>query len=199
MPSLEAGRFARSVKMKSKYLAERDLSKCGHALVPVEIDWSVFPDSAVSGRKKMTSSTCKHCWIISRGGYKGRRQCRGAQAKLRACQVRTWLKMRHTVNAAPLLKVWGVTEAQAAARFRAAATSAQKHEFEGVSPTGHDWTTFYVSAKDYYPETARKCTVVTSKFGLALGAGSLLRTLLLGLVKDCVGLFLGPVCPNGRS
>lgn len=53
VPSLKAGRFARSVTMKSKYLAKRDLSKCGHALVPVEIDWSVLPDSAASSYKKL--------------------------------------------------------------------------------------------------------------------------------------------------
>jgi hypothetical protein len=143
VPSLKAGRFARSVTMKSKYLAKRDLSKCGHALVPVEIDWSVLPDSAASTRKKLTSSTCKHCWIVCRGGYKGHTQCRGPHAKLAASQVPTWLKMRNTVNAAPLLKAWGVSESQAVARFVAAATPVQKHEFDVVADNGHKWDSLF--------------------------------------------------------
>jgi hypothetical protein len=129
--------------MKSKYLAKRDLSKCGHALVPVEIDWSVLPDSAASTRKKLTSSTCKHCWIVCRGGYKGHTQCRGPHAKLAASQVPTWLKMRNTVNAAPLLKAWGVSESQAVARFVAAATPGQKHEFDVVADNGHKWDSLF--------------------------------------------------------
>ena len=64
--------------------------------------------------------------------------------------------MRNTVNAAPSLKAWGVSESQAVARFVAAATPGQKHEFDVVADNGHKWDSVFVFAQDYYPGTDRK-------------------------------------------
>ena len=153
VPSLKAGRISRTGKMKEKYMKKRDLTRCGHELVPVDVDWSVWPNLKKASRKLMVGLTCKNCWIVCRGSYKGKAQCRGKDAPLLVRQVGTWSKICGTVNLPRLLHAWGVTKQQAEQRFLAADESRRDSR---LHLKGHDWKQLCFTYDKFYPGSENK-------------------------------------------
>lgn len=131
VPSLTAGRLSASLKMKTRNRAKMDLTKNGHDLVPVELDWSAWPAaSASTSRRHVVGLTCRKCWVIFRGSCQNKNKCKGSDGKVSYPQISLWDRLRANVNRAKLLLAWGVTETQADARFDAAAGSTRKLDFD---------------------------------------------------------------------
>ena len=83
IPSLTAGRLSASLKMKTRNRAKKDLTKNGHDLVPVELDWSAWPAaSASTSGRQVVGLTCRKCWIIFRGSCQNKSQRKASDGKV---------------------------------------------------------------------------------------------------------------------
>ena len=131
--------------MKTRNRAKKDLTKNGHDLVLVELDWSAWPAaSASTSGRQVVGLTCRKCWIIFRGSCQNKSQCKASDGKVPYPEISLWDRLRANVNRPKLLRA---TETQADARFDAAAGSTRKLDFD---PKGHDWHELYVAAVKYY-------------------------------------------------